>query len=589
MAVSFIQRVAQTFVVLLLCLFASVAAAAPELRVFGVNEELEQQIVLSVGVPTHESERSINNFVDGLPQTTNQALAAVGYYSAEIKATREKSRDGDFIDLRVTLNDPVRVNKIILIIEGDANTDRAFMSTLGNLPLQQNAVFISTDYEAAKSRLINSAQDLGYFDFDFTEKVVRVSRKNLSADVTLVANSGERYKFGAVRFDQSVFAETFLKRWTPFEEGDPYSSSKIAEAVTSIQESGYFSSVRVLPQRDARYGKTVPVRIELAKKDNNFVGIGIGYDSDTLFRTKVTWLKPLINSYGHSAELSFNLSEVNQSVSVAYKIPRRIDPVNNYFSIEYGLQNTITTDVDLEGSTLESTSFLSALSFERTRKLKSDWRETTFIRWERETSTFGEADPITTDLVLPGVNWFRTRSKGSPFITWGQATNFRLSVGSKEVLSTVDLIKLDFRFKYIRAISKRNTLITSLQYGAIETNDFDRLPITQRFFAGGDQSIRGFEFRQVSPRDEDNVAIGGQFLEALSLEHNYRFLDNWSSAVFVDAGRAFSDFDEPYSVGAGVGIRWQSPVGPFRLDLAVPVSDNEERDFRFHISLGPDI
>jgi len=583
------QRLTQPLLVLGLCLFASMAMAAPELRVFGVNDDLEQQILLSVGAPTHDSERSTERFIDGLPESTGRALAAVGYYSAEVTARRDKSRDGDFIDINVTLNDPVRVNNIILSIQGDANTDRAFMSTLGDLPLQRNAVFDSADYEAAKTRLINSAQDLGYFDFDFAENVVRVSRKNLSADITLVAESGERYKFGPVRFDQSVFSETFLKRWTPFDEGDDYSSSKIAEAVASIQESGYFSSVRVLPQRDARYGKTVPVRIELTKKDNNFIGIGIGYDSDTRFRTRLTWGRPLLNSYGHSAELSFNVSAVSQSVAVSYKIPKRVNPVDNFFSIEYGLQNTITTDEADDGTLFDTESFLSALSFEHSRKLRSEWRETAFIRWERERYTLGDNEPDTTDLILPGINYFRTRSKGTPFITWGQSTNFQVSAASRFALSTIDLYKAEFDFTYIRAVSERNTFKTVLQYGAIKTNDFDRLPISQRFFAGGDQSIRGFQFREVSPRDENNVSIGGRYLEALSVEHNYRFLDAWSSAIFVDAGRAFNDFDEPYSVGAGVGIRWLSPVGPFRLDVAVPISDEDERDLRFHISLGPDI
>jgi len=581
----FQNRVAQPLLALCLCLFTCAATAAPELRVFGVNEELEEQILLFVGGPTHDSERSTNNFIDDLPELTGEALAAVGYYSADVKASRDKSRDGDFINVTVELNDPVRVNKIILSILGDANTDREFMSNLGNLPLQQNAVFISTDYEDAKTRLINAAQDLGYFDFDFSTKEVRVSRRNLSADITLVAQSGERYKFGPVRFDQSVFSETFLKRWTPFEEGDDYESAKIAEAVQAIQESGYFSSVRVLPQRDVRYGKTVPIKIELTKKDNNYVGIGIGFDSDTGFRTKGTWAKPLVNSFGHSVELELSLSEVNQSASVAYKIPRRRNPVDNFFSIEYGLQNSITDGPD----GLENQSFLSALSFARSRKLRSDWRENLFIRWERERFTIGNEDPDTTDLVLPGVTFSRSRSKGAPFLTWGQATSLQLTYGSRKALSSVDLLKLVFSFKYIKAVSKRNTLKTSLLYGAISTNDFERLPVTQRFFAGGDQSIRGFKFQQVSPRDEDDVPTGGQFLEALSVEHNYRFLDSWSSAIFVDAGRAFNDFDDSYRVGAGVGVRWQSPVGPFRLDVAVPISDNEDRDVRFHISLGPDI
>jgi len=128
-----------------------------------------------------------------------------------------------------------------------------------------------------------------------------------------------------------------------------------------------------------------------------------------------------------------------------------------------------------------------------------------------------------------------------------------------------------------------------LQYGAIHSNDYDRVPTSQRFFAGGDRSIRGFQFRDLSPRNSDDEAVGGRFLEVLSLEYNYRFLDRWSGALFADAGRAFNSFSAPYSVGVGAGIRWQSPVGPFRIDIATPVSEDNRDGVRVHISLGPDL
>jgi len=568
------------FAWLLWCCFAIPAEAAPELRVFGVSKELKKQISLFVGAPTHDSERSVDRFIEGLPNTTSKALAAVGYYSSEVKASRSKSRDGDFIDLRITQNDPTRVNTITLRIDGEARSDAAFMRNLGDLPLRSNAIFISADYEAAKARLLDAAQDLGYFDFSFIKNEVRVSRKQLTANVILIADSGPRYNFGRIQYDQTVFTEAFLKRWTPFEEGDPYESSQIAEAVQNLQSSGYFNSVRVLPQRDARYGKTVPVSIQLERKDNNLVGIGIGYATDTKVRTKLTWGRPLLNRFGHSIDLELGVSGINQTATVSYKIPRRTEPLHNYYAVKYGVRNEKLDDQD---------SFLSTLSFQRVRRLSAEWQETAFIRWEREEYMVGDNEPDRTDLVLPGVAWSRSRSKGSPFTTWGQSTNLQFLWGSRKFLSTIDLYKSVLGFKYIRAVSNKNTLLFAAQYGAISSNDFTKVPPSQRFFAGGDRSIRGFGFREVGPRNIEGVAVGGRYLETLSLEHNYRFRDRWSTALFVDGGRAFNNFAEPYSVGAGVGIRWQSPVGPFRLDIAVPISDNEDGKVRFHLSLGPDL
>jgi len=576
----FIQRCALYFVLLWCCMLAMPADAATSLRVFGVNKEQKQQIKLAVGAPTHDSERSIKRFIDALPAKTRTAMAALGYYRAEVLASRSVSREGDFIDIRITRNDPVRINEIKLMIEGDARKDGEFMRTLGGLPLRRNAVFLSEDYEAAKSRLIDAAQDLGYFDFDFTTKRVRVSREQLTADVDLVANSGQRYTFGKLSYDQTEFTEIFLQRWTPFSEGDPYQSSQIAVAVANLQASGYFSSVRVLPQRDERYGKTVPVRIELVKKDDNLVGLGIGYATDTGARAKITWGRPLLNRFGHSLDLQFGVSEVNQTATASYKIPRRKQPLYNYFAIEYGLKNE---DTD------EKKSFLTSLSFQRVRRLSSMWDETAFIRLEREENEIGDDPKIRTDLVLPGVSWSRSRSKGKPFTTFGQSTTLQFLYGSRGFYSTVDLLKSVFNFKYIRAVSNRNTFLFSVQYGAISTNDFNRVPTSQRFFAGGDRSIRGFRYRDVAPRNSDDVVIGGRYLEAISLEHNYRIRDRWSSAIFVDAGRAFNDFATPHSVGAGIGVRWQSPVGPFRLDVGYPISEVDDPQPRLHLSLGPDL
>ena len=157
------------------------------------------------------------------------------------------------------------------------------------------------------------------------------------------------------------------------------------------------------------------------------------------------------------------------------------------------------------------------------------------------------------------------------------------------MLSSIDLVKVFGTFRYLRAASDRSTFITGLQYGALHSNDFSGVPVSQRFFAGGDRSVRGYEFRDLSPRNTDDDAIGGRFLEVLSLEYNYRFLERWSGALFVDTGRAFNDRSDPYSTGAGFGIRWQSPVGPFRVDIAAPIDDDENDGFRVHLSLGPDL
>lgn len=560
--------------------FSESTLGATRVAVTGVGDALRENVLLLVGEPpTVEEARKLRQYIAGLPEQTNTALSALGYYGAKISVARREDDDDTVITITVTSNDPVLINDLTIAIKGDAKDDSSFNRILSELPLIKGNIFVSNDYEAAKAALIDQAQDLGYFEFAFAESEVRVSRRQLTANINLIADSGKRYTFGDILFDQTVFTNTFLNRWIPFDEGAPYESGLIGELTQNLQNSGYFSSVRVIPLQDRRYGTTIPIKVDLTRKDNNEIGIGVGFATDTGARTKFTWGKPLVNRRGHSAEAEIGISKDTQTASVAYRIPRRSEPLYNYWGIEYGLRN------DQEGDT---ESFLSTLNFQRVSRTASQWTESLFLRWEREQFTAGSEEQ-TTDLILPGVSYSRSRSKGSPFPVWGQAVSFQLLGGSQQVFSTIDFFKTVGTFRYLRAVSNRNTIIGAVQYGVIQSNDYSRVPVSQRFFAGGDRSVRGFSFRDLSPRDTEGEAIGGRYLEVLNLEYNYRFLDRWSGALFVDAGRAFNSFDTGYSVGAGFGIRWQSPVGPFRIDIATPISDNDGDGIRVHLSLGPDL
>ena len=572
-------------VILLLALLApSFAQAATRLIITGAPKDLRENIQLSVGnpPPSEEDERALRRYVRALPEQSSIALAALGYYAAEVDVkTRTAGKDTEVV-ISVIPNDPVRVDVVTISILGSAKLDGDFMSVLGRIPLRKNGVFLSDEYETTKSILIDKAQDLGYFDFQLIEKSVRVSREQLTAEIKLIANSGQRYEFGDINFAENTFSDDFLRRWAPFEKGDPYSSGLVGEMTQNLQASGYFNSVRVIPELDNRNARTIPVNVELSRKDKNQVAVGVGYSTDTKLRTTLSWGRPVINRRGHSAETELGLSRDRQTFSIRYQIPRDTQPLHNYWGIDYGLKN------DIEDS--DTRSFLSTLNLQRVRRTKSQWIEAFFIRWERETFTVG-GEEDRTDLVLPGFSYSRTRTRGEPFVTWGQSTNFQVEAGSSRLLSSIDLLKFSGSFKYLREVADRNTLIAAFQYGALYSDDFDRVPTSQRFFTGGDNSIRGFGFRDISPRNPEGNTVGGRFLEVASLEYNYRFRDRWSGALFIDAGRAFNNFDTSYSVGSGFGLRWQSPVGPFRIDIATPINgnDNDTDSVRVHLSLGAEL
>ena len=611
------------------CLFCITSHAGSTLLIVGVEDELAENIRLQIDEPpANESSRAFRRYLDAIPEQVVSAMSAFGYYSptvdvsvSELDVPRERNAAGQIVErlgggenadngssnigspdekstnqpaekiiqirIEVTPNDPVRIRSTdiqINTLESD-NPDFAAISKQVSERLAEGKIFVSAEYESAKASILSVAQTIGYFDFEYTQTQVRVSRRNNTADISIVASSGERFSFAGVLFKQQTFSKTFMQRWVPFVEGDPFEASLIGELTQNLQNSGYFSSVRVRPLLDPRYGQTVPIVVDLKQREQNQVGLGIGYSSDTDLRGKLTWGKPLINSHGHSAEAGLSLSRDQQSASFAYRVPRSKEPLYNYWSAEYGLRNENDGDFN---------SFLSTLNFQRVRRSSRNWTESLFVRWERETFDTGGVEQ-STDLVLPGFSYSRSRSKGEPFPTWGQSTSLQLMGGSTRFLSTIDFLKVVGRFRYLNEFAEKSTFIGTIQYGVIQAHDsarednYERVPASQRFFAGGDRTIRGFAFRDVSPRNDEGIAVGGRYLEVINLEYNYRFRDRWSAALFTDAGRAFDTFDTGYSVGAGFGVRWQSPVGPFRIDIATPISDNDGNDVRVHLSLGPDL
>jgi len=575
-----IRSITQRFLLLAATLLGILppVAGGVEITVTGVDEATQRNILTYVSKPAEDTAAALVAFKRSIDQNANKAMQAIGYYNARYDIKQSGDATAPAITIAVSPGEPVRVSKLIIQVNGDARMDGGYMPVIGRIPVRLNAVFTHTDYEGSKNILFDAAQDRGYFDFTFSTSSVRISRRRNTAEITLIAESGFRYTFADVTFDSEYFDDAFLRRYIPFDVGDYYESSILARVTQQMQNTGFFRKVRVIPKYGAAYGKQVPIFIEVRRREKNYMGVGLGFATDTRWRTKLTWNKPLVNKDGHSFDSEVGISQPEQNLSMQYRIPRSKDPLDNYWSAEYGLRSSDVEDVK---------STLSTLNFQHSRKTGNDWRESLFIRWERENFTIGGVED-TLDLVLPGISYSKSKRYGSPFATDGYSTNVRFIFGSRQFLSDIDIIKSVFSYKWLKSTSKKDTFILSLQYGAIESNDFRRIPASQRFFAGGDRTIRGFDYKSVSPKNPAGEAVGGRYLEVTSLEYNYRFLPRWSAAVFVDAGRAFNNFDQPYSVGAGIGFRWLSPVGPFRVDIASDISEDKP-GFRLHLSLGPDL
>ncbi|MEZ5449675.1 MAG: BamA/TamA family outer membrane protein [Thiolinea sp.] len=156
------------------------------------------------------------------------------------------------------------------------------------------------------------------------------------------------------------------------------------------------------------------------------------------------------------------------------------------------------------------------------------------------------------------------------------------------MLSDVSLLQASVDGKYLYTFDHKGKILLRGEFGASWTNEFDVLPKSLRFFAGGQSSVRGYNFESIGEKDADGNVIGGRNRLVASAEYEYPIREKISLAAFVDAGSAFDEWSNyGFSVGVGVGARYKSPLGPVRVDFAVPQDD--PGDLHFYFSLGPDL
>ena len=150
------------------------------------------------------------------------------------------------------------------------------------------------------------------------------------------------------------------------------------------------------------------------------------------------------------------------------------------------------------------------------------------------------------------------------------------------------VLRLQAGTSWIRSAGRNHRGILRLDGGANLADDFDKLSPSLRFFAGGDNNLRGYGYESISPKDSSGALTGAKYIATSSLEYQYRVYGNWWGAVFYDYGDAFND-NPDLKRGTGFGVRWASPVGPIRLDFAWGLDATPGDEFKIHFTLGPEL
>ncbi|ALB69325.1 autotransporter assembly complex protein TamA [Cronobacter muytjensii] len=565
-------------------LMASASTAAPvRLQVEGLSGALQKNVRAQLSTIQVDEVTPDRRFRARVDDAIRNGLKALGYYEPTIDfELREPPPGGrrQVLLARVNPGEPVRIGTTNVILRGGARDDKEYLALLKKRPAV-GTVLNHNDYDSFKKGLTSVALRRGYFDSEYKKSQLGVSVERRQAFWDIDYDSGTRYRFGDVTFAGSQIREEYLQNLVPFKKGDDYQSSDVAELSRRLSATGWFNSVVVAPEFEkSRKTKVLPLRGVVSPRIKNTVEVGAGYSTDVGPRLKANWRKPWINSYGHSLTTSTSISAPEQQLDFSYKMPLLKNPLEQYYLLQGGFKRTDLNDTEADSTTL---------AVSRYWDLSSGWQRAINLRWSLDHFTQANVTH-TTMLLYPGVMLSRTRSRGGLMPTWGDSQRYSIDYSDTAWGSDVDFVVLQAQNVWIRTLYDKHRFVARGNLGWIETNDFERVPPDLRFFAGGDRSIRGYKYKSISPEDDDGKLTGASKLATGSLEYQYNVTGKWWGAVFVDSGEAVNDIKQSnFKTGAGVGVRWQSPVGPIKLDFAVPVGDKEEHGLQFYIGLGPEL
>ena len=594
---------ARLLIAAMLSMTAAIAQAATleRVEIRGLDAAMTTNVRVSLSltdaVGKEVSGRRLAYLLREAEAETREALEPFGYYSPVITVvlrpapTDSGTTTGPVaVAIDVRPGEAVKVRRADVGIAGDGGDDRYLEEEVAAFVPQPGAVFDHAVYERSKAQITRRLAERGYFDADFTKRKVEVTRAENAADIDLRWNSGDRYDMGAVTFTQTperIIREDLLGKLIYWDEGDYYHQGRLDRLRKSLVSLDYFSRIDIEPQpENATQDKRVPVQVTLTPAKRSIYTAGVSYGTDSGGGVILGAERRYLNSRGHKALAQLDYAQNRKTLTLQYRVPA-FAWLDGWYTASLQAADEQTDYIDtrrleLVGSRSgEINRYLTAIA--SLHALRERWAY-----------TGTEDNPLYrfATFTYPSLRAEYIDADDRMYPRDGLGGTLLLRGGVEGAGSDANFAQLHLGARWFKGLGERSRLLLRGEVGHTYTDALVDIPPSLRFYAGGDRSIRGYAYREVGPRINggtrgDAFALGAKNVATASVEYEQYFSGAWGGAVFVDTGSAF-DVAPDWRTGIGVGLRWKSPVGPVRIDLAHGL-DDPDSSFQLHINIGADL
>lgn len=498
----------------------------------------------------------------------SDALQPFGYYQVIVTSSLEQKEDKSWLaKYTVDKGEAVKIKLIDIVITGPAKEDTNVSQAIDDFPIKSGDTLNHDHYETAKSDLIVAIARMGYSKITIQEKEVIVDPQKNTADLHLHLQSGIKYYLGDFIFHQDFLNEEFILTYLQnVKPGDPHSKDKLLEIQNSLLSSGYFSKVDV----EAGYEKVnteqqIPVDIFLKPSKRHKFSVGAGYDTQIEANFSLRWQHRRINRYGHNSDVTSKFSPKKSYIRGSYWMPTGNPHTDRYGLIaKYETEDTSTTDRD-------TSDLRAGYWFER-----KEWEISLFTEYKFERFTIGDDPREETQLVSLALGAEKVNFEKKLFPRKGWEFTGQIRLASEALASDISYFRLYLKSRVLFPIGENGRLNLRGEAGFADVSDFKLYPSSLRFYAGGDQSVRGYKWQALGPVDDNGEVTGGKNVLTSTIEYDHKVSDKWVAAGFLDAGNAYNDTLEKVFIGTGFGVRYILPVGLARADVGFPLTSDKD-------------
>ncbi|HWU62408.1 MAG TPA: autotransporter assembly complex family protein [Ensifer sp.] len=407
-----------------------------------------------------------------------------------------------------------------------------------------------------------------------SERTVVADHATNRVDVTLAVQAGPVAPLGEVTVNgASQVNPGFVSEWSDLRTGEDYSPDRLKRAAKRLRELGTFSTVAVTEGKELAPDGTIPIKIDVTEGKQRYFGAGIQYSTIDGVGLQGYWGHRNLFGNAESLKISGSVNRLGQtrdfkkldySANVAFAKPGAFGPATTFTAnFTAGLTHTASYDAKVLSGAVGVTYDLTDQD-----KLSAGLA----LDWTKAQDVYGDNRYLTASVPL---GWTRdtTDDKFDPTSGFRASLTLRPSFG---VYNKTPFVSAEGSISAYRQVGDSGPVLAGkVAVGTlVGARDLADIPATRRFYAGGGGSVRGYAYQGISPRDAANNALGGRSYVTASIEARFKVTDTIGVVPFLDFGTVSSRSAPSFSdirAGAGVGLRYATPFGPIRLDVAVPL------------------